>query len=34
VTDEYGAYPTLRYCETSLQVNALPMRAKALDREQ
>lgn len=34
VTDEYGTDPTLRFRETTLQVNALTMISKRVERDQ
>lgn len=34
VTDEYGTDPTLRFKETSLQINALTMISKRVERDE
>lgn len=34
VTDEYGTDPTLRYKETAIQINALTMIAKRIERNE
>ena len=34
VTDEYGTDPTLRYKATTLQINALPMISKRIERDE
>jgi len=34
VTDEYGTDPTLRFKETALQINALSMISKRVERDE
>ena len=34
VTDEYGTDPTLRFKNTSVQINALTMISKRIEREE